>query len=368
MKPRLTFTFALVALGICAAAGPAQDRTDIRPRADLRGHRGAVKHLAFDPEGKLLASAATEGKIWLWNLETGHLVRQIYPRGKTVANTIATPLAHRRIESIEFSPDGKMIGEAAAETTLNTSLRLWNPADGEEIRLLARDVENMRCLAFTPDGKLVVTNMRDPIKWGHKIALWNVETGELVGELRDDRLSASLIAFSADGKKLATAGATKIHIWDFTARKLLHTIDGHKRAIQSICFSPDGKLLVSGSTDDKIRIWNVATGKMEREIEAEQDGVLAVAYSPTGRTIASAGSDKTIKLWKPWSGRMRARLWGHLGKVLCLAFSPDGKTLASGSADTTIALWDIKELPDEEEKEKEKEEKEDEVWDWGDED
>jgi WD40 repeat protein len=363
MKRRIALTPAVLVLGVCVAVGLGQDKPDIRPRADLRGHRGPVQHLAFHPDGKLLVSAGTEGKILLWNLETGRLVRQIYPRGKTVADSTAAPPVRRRIESLAFSPDGKMIGEAAAEATLATSLRLWNPEDGEEIRLLAHDVENMRCLAFAPDGKLVATNMRDPVKWGHKIVLRNLETGQIVTELRNDRLAASLIAFSADGKKLASAGARKIHIWDVAAQKLVHTIDGHKKAIQSICFSPDGKRLVSGSTDDTVRIWNVETGKMEREIEAEQDGVLAVAYSPSGRTIASAGADKTIKLWKPWSGKLRARLWGHLDKVLCLAFSPDGKTLASGSADTTIALWDIEE-PEHEEGE-EKEEEKDKEWKWG---
>lgn len=363
MKSRSPLMAALIVLGACIGGAGEQDTPDIKPRSDLRGHRGPVKHLAFHPDGKLLVSAGTEGKIRLWNLETGRLVRQIYPRGKTVEDRIVAAPTRRRIESIAFSPDGKMIGEAAAETTLATSLRLWDPEDGEEIRLLAHDVQNMRCLAFTPDGKLIATNMRDPSKWGHKIVLRDLETGKIVAELREDRLAASLIAFSADGKKLASAGARKIHIWDLAARKLLHTIDGHKKAIQSICFSPDGKLLVSGSTDDTLRIWNVETGKMEREIEAEQEGVLSVAYSPSGRTIASAGADKTIKLWKPWSGKMRARLWGHLERVLCLAFSPDGKTLASGSADTTIALWPIDEQDDEEDEKKENEE--DEEWDWG---
>ncbi len=364
MRLRVALVPTAIVLGVCVAAGPEQDKPDIRPRADLRGHRGAVKHLAFHPDGKLLISAGTEGKIRLWDLETKRLVRQIYPRGKTVADSIAAPLASRRIEAIDFSPDGQFVGEAVVEASQTAVLRLWNPETGEPVRTLAKDVPNLRCVAFYPPGKLVAANMRDPDKWGHKIVLRDLEAGTIVTELREDRLAASLIAFSADGKKLASAGARKIHIWDVAARELVHKIDGHKKAIQSICFSPDGKRLVSGSTDDTVRIWNVETGKMEREIEAEQDGVLAVAYSPSGRTIASAGADKTIKLWKPWSGKTRARLWGHLDKVLCLAFSPDGKTLASGSADTTIALWDIEEPPDEEEKEK-KANEEDEDWDWG---
>lgn len=358
---------ALMLLGVCVAAGFAQDKTDIRPRRDLRGHRGPVRHIAFHPSGKLLVSSGTEGKIRLWNLETGRVVRQIFPRGKTVdARTAATP-APRRIESIAFSPDGKMIGEAAVETSRATALRLWNTEDGQQIRMLAEDVNNMRCVAFTPDGKLIAANTRDATRWGHKIVLRDLETGKVVTELRDERLAATRITFSADGKLLASAGARKIHIWDVAMRKLLHTIDGHKKSIQSICFSPNGKMLASGSSDDTVRVWNVQTGKMDREIEAEQDGVFAVAYSPSGRTIASAGADKTIKLWKPASGKMYARLWGHLGKVLCLAFSPDGTTLASGSLDTTIALWDVEEPEDGDDEEEADEEEDDWNWEWDDE-
>jgi WD40 repeat protein len=344
---------ASTVLSVCAGSAAAQDRPDVFPRKDLRGHRGAVEHVAFHPNGKLLISAGSEGRIKLWNLETTRLVREIFPRSKTVDAETGVRPRRRRIEWLAFTPDGKAIGEAAVEGSFDTTLRLWNPEDGEQLRLLAENESNLRCLAFTPDGKLVASNARDPEKWGQKIVLRDPENGKVVAELRADRLAATLLAFSPDGKTLASAGARKIQIWDVATREVKHTISGHKKAIQSICFSPNGRYLVSGSTDDTIRVWNVEPGTLDREIEAKQDGVLAVAYSPSGKTIASGGADKTIKLWKPWSGTMRVRLWGHLDKVLCLAFSPDGKTLASGSRDSTILLWDIDEPKDEEQEEEE---------------
>ncbi|GAG10010.1 unnamed protein product, partial [marine sediment metagenome] len=124
----------VVLLGASVAGAAEQDTLDIKPRSDLRGHRGAVKHLAFHPDGKLLISAGNEGRIRLWDLETGRLIRQIYPHGKTVDTHASAVPTVRRIESIAFSPDGKMVGEAAVEPSLSTSLRLWNPEDGSEIR------------------------------------------------------------------------------------------------------------------------------------------------------------------------------------------------------------------------------------------
>lgn len=355
MKPCFCVTIVLGLLGACAADAVAQATPDIRPKMDFRGHREAVRQLVFHPDGKQLISAGQEGCLRLWSLETGRMLRRIEPRGRAVADRVTPVPIRRRIESIAFSPDGKTVAEVAVEPSGTTTLRLWNPEDGEVVRMLAEGVDNMRALAFTPDGKLIATNMRDPLGWGQKILLRDVQTGKVVAELRDQRVAASLIKVSRDGKLLASAGATKIHIWDVVERKLLHTIAAHKKAIQAIDFSPNGELLVSGSTDDTIRIWKTETGKMDQEIEAEQDGVLAVGFSPNGKVIASGGKDKTVKLWRPKSGKTYARLWGHLDKVYCLTFSPDGKTLATGSADTTIAIWPVPEPGDDEEDEKEAE-------------
>ena len=333
----------LAVLGVSAGRGLAQDRPDIFPTKDLRGNRAAIEHVAFHPGGKLLASAGTEGHIKVWDLESGRVLREIYPRGRSVdARTSPSVLPRlRRVESIAFSPDGKLIAEAAAERSLSASLRLWNPKNGEEIRMLARDVPNLRCLVFSPDGKLIASNARDPSKWGHQITLRDVESGKVVATLREDRLAATLLTYSTDGKLLASAGARRIHIWDVAERKATQTIEAHEKAIQSISLSPNGRFLASGSTDDTARIWKVATGTLDRKIETEQQGVLAVAYNPAGTILATAGADRTIKLWNPDSGKLYVRLYGHLDKVQCLAFSPDGKMLASGSRDKRIALWDV---------------------------
>lgn len=364
MNSRFIPAALLIGVSLCLTGGNEQRVPDIRPTDDLRGHRGPVTHLAFQPDGKLLASAGGEGRIRLWDVEKRSLVRQIFPLEKTVSGRILTNPAPRRIEAIGFSADGKVVGEVAVEPPDGAVLRLWDPETGQPIQEFARNVPDLRALAFAPEKKLVAFSMRDTKNWGQMIVIRNRETGETVAELRKSHMAATNLAFSPDGKLLAAAGAQKLYVWDVEAKKLLHDIDAHKKAIQSICFSPNGKLLVTGSTDDSVRIWKVDSGKKDREMDAKQDGVLAVAFSPSGRTIASAGADKTIKMWNPTNGATRHRLWGHLDRVLCLAFSPDGKTLASGSRDTTIALW-----PNDESDDKEDEADADEEWgDWGDDD
>jgi len=354
MRPQQVVIALAVLLAICRADDGTQDKPDIRPRADLRGSRGAIKDIVFHPDGRLLFSAGADGRIRVWELESRRCVREIYPRERVVADELKRPPTARSIESIAVSPDGRLIAEATVESSAATALRIWNPEDGEPVRVLAQNVENLRCVAIAPDGKLAALNARDPAKGGHKIVLQDLDSGQVVAELRGEQLAASLLTFSRDGKLLASAGANKIHIWDVPERKLLHTIsEAHKKSVKGICFSPDGKWLASGSSDATVRIWKVATGTKDREIETEQQAVLDVAWSPSGKTIATAGQDKTIKFWKPQTGKMYARLWGHSDRVTCVEFSPDGKTLASGSDDATIALWDVKE-PQEEKEDKEK--------------
>lgn len=124
----------------------------------------------------------------------------------------------------------------------------------------------------------------------------------------------------------------------------LNRLEGHSDIVWSLAFSPNGKLLASGSRDHTVKIWQT-DGTLLQTLKGHTDAVTSVSFSPDGQTLASTSIDKTVKLWQqdPTTGKFAPQpvrtFSGHGNWMSSVSFSPDGELLATGSNDSTIELW-----------------------------
>jgi WD40 repeat protein/tRNA A-37 threonylcarbamoyl transferase component Bud32 len=116
---------------------------------------------------------------------------------------------------------------------------------------------------------------------------------------------------------------------------------GHMGPVTAVAFSPDDKLLASGSADQTIKLWDAASGKELFTLKGHAGRVTGVAFSPNSKRLASAGADRTVRLWETATGKEMLSMQGHTAAVNCVAFSTDARHVATGSDDQTVRVWDI---------------------------
>jgi WD40 repeat protein len=308
---------------------------------------GVGDGISLSPDGKLLASTTKYNPmIKLWDVATH--------------KEIAILTGHEHwLRSVSFSPDGNLLASAAWDGTI----RLWDvracikATTCEASRIYPKN-GNLASVSFSRDGKLLASTV-----WvgttDYIITLWDIRacsikdiTHEASQTCLYQRMSkkghSGAASFSRDGKLLASGGADKtIKIWDVAKGKEIKTLTGHSDELRGVSFSPDGKLLASASNDQTIKLWDVATGKEIKTLTGHTGPVIRVIFGPDGKWLVSGSDDKTIKLWDVATGKAINTIKGHRDAIVNFSLSKDGQLLASnsqtwGDSKGEIILWNLK--------------------------
>lgn len=133
----------------------------------------------------------------------------------------------------------------------------------------------------------------------------------------------------------------QLALLDLPTAQLFSPLTRHQNPIWRVCFSLDGRIMVSGDSSGLMCIWDRQNGQLLQERQISGDAVSALAIAPDGVTMASANVAGTILLWSLADQSVVRRLQGHDEEVATLTFLGNGTMLASGSHDLTIGLWDV---------------------------
>lgn len=220
------------------------------------------------------------------------------------------------------------------------------PARGGERNLPTGDGYDVRAIAFSPDGKFLVTGhgIHTPslLARGH-VKFWNVKSGKQLARVRVRNGPAEGIAFSPDGTTFAAA-AGSLKVWDVQSRKLLREFSRKYRTLD-LAYAADGKALATCPTGDDFkgaRIWDPATGKCLAELRGHKGTVVSVSFSADGKMLATSSyDDERVILWDTatWKKNKVLRVGVEGTRVL---YSPAESLLfVSGFYDKPPALWDL---------------------------
>jgi WD40 repeat protein len=323
--------FLIWCLGILASSVWAQG-----PRLETQtGHRKAIKSVAFNPQGNILATGSEDGTVKLWDVASAREIE-----------TLSS--GYGAVESIAFSPDGDTLAICSEDSH---GVFLMNIVNGKR-RILKGSVSE---IAYAPDGRLLAGASN------RTIYLWDTTMERKIRQLDGHEESIKSLSFAGSGTQLASASKDGvIKIWDTATGNNIRTLGGFSGDVFAATLSKDGKFIAAGDMVGEVKLWNAATGRKLHSINIVEngisEGVLSLAFSPDCKTIAAGTSHGIVRFWDVATGHERLPredrqqdttpplpLQLSLTFAWSIAYSPDGKTVACANSESWPQLWDVME-------------------------
>jgi WD40 repeat protein len=273
-------------------------------------HETEVHDENFSPDGKFVATVASDRTLRLWDVQTGKIIRSIQTGDE--------------VEKALFNPDARRI------LTYGSHIQMWDALSGKLISQKSLG-GGVRAANFSPDGKRLVTLMSDGA-----IQVWDVETWAQIGKTMRHE-NPSEIQFSPDGTRILSIGQTGARLWNAqTGEQIGDTLRGAAKA----SFSPDGKTVVTAPQSyGKAVLWDASTGEKRFELDTMY-AIYDLRFSPDGKYILTSSQDYTARIWDAATGKEHGQPLKHDAAVWMAIFSADTKRIATASMDETARLWD----------------------------
>ena len=189
-----------------------------------------------------------------------------------------------------------------ATASNDRTVKIWDLETGDCLLTLDDHISNVCTVAFSPDGKTVISGGQEPL-----IKLWDLETQTCL-QTFEHRHGTRSVNLSADGRLLATGGGDRtVKLWDVGSGKCLQTLSGHDGLIYFVAFQPQTQILASGSEDQTIRFWQIETGECLKTLKMpgiyEQMNITGVTGLTTAQKSAllNLGAVEAKESWYNYS-------------------------------------------------------------------
>jgi len=294
----------------------------------LEGHTEFVKAVCLSPDGKLALSGSYDKTVKLWDVATSKCIRTF--EGYT-----------NSIYSVSFSSDCKKVISACRETIMIRDIETGESIDASELcerffpeRLFAERyrVQGWYLLRLS-ERKIELLDLNGP---NYKVSVLHLDKTDF---------GIKSVCLDSSGRLALTGGAFspyEIKLWDVETGTHLKILKGHTMAVVSVCFSPNGKFVLSESEDLMLKIWDISTGECIRTLKRPEGYDTSLFCNSNGRPALSGVKGNTMKLWDLATGAcVRTFSFGDLGLGMFVCFSTDGKFALSYGNNDTVEVWNM---------------------------
>lgn len=317
-------------------------------------HSSVVCCVRFSNDGKFLATGCNR-TTQVFGVETGELIARLTDDSGATENS-GNSGADLYIRSVCFSPDGKYLATGAEDKVI----RIWDLSTRRITKYLKGHEQDIYSLDFFPDGNRLVSGSGD-----RTVRIWDLVSGQcsLTLSIED---GVTTVAVSPDGKLVAAGSLDRtVRVWDSSTGFLVERLDseneagtGHKDSVYSVAFTSDGTEVASGSLDRTVKLWSLkqldnskAVSNASKNVTAcevtyvgHKDFVLSVCSSPDGQYVLSGSKDRGVIFWEKTTGDALLMLQGHRNSVISVSVANNpingaAGMFATGSGDCKARIW-----------------------------
>jgi WD40 repeat protein len=325
--------------------------------------QGAIDAVAVSPDGKLLATS--RGKvIKLWELNTGKPVRSLEGHTRRVTRLAFAPDS-RVLASGAQDVRPNWGWEKVPVGQVDTEVKVWHVA-GEKPRFESTTKGgDIAALAFSADGKALAAGY-----WPRPARVWEVDSWRELAHLAE---VGAYVALSPDGKQIAAEVGARLEVWDVGKKQRARTFPLSRvlaMAGANVAFTAGGTGLATvprWGASGELHLWDLRTGKAQHLVSPvlpeagaatlisgyEPFALHHVAAAPDGKSLVTLSSNSTATVWDAEGGREQVAIQGTLGQVVAVSFTDGGRGVAvvqrstrTGEATTTLRVWSLAPRPE----------------------